>query len=880
MKKKRIVSSVGLLTLIIPLLLGGFPQSNEAAGNVYYVDPATGSDDNTGTSPNKAWESLDKVEETKFEAGDTIRLHEDGVFNDTLFLEGSVNGEGTVDRPITLESYGESGGKAQINGQGGEIVEQMTSMNKQIYSAVTLYNASGWTMRNFSVTNINPDESQQAEQAWGLEGSPKSKWGRVGVYVLAKDNGITQNIHLDDLQVTDVDGHIHAKDYGNGGIFFTVGGKPDMNNITRFDNISITNSYVANTRRTGISVGCTVFEGTITDERVSDKIDPVKSQTYGHTNVLIENNYVKDSGGDSIVPQDCYLPMIQNNVSDGASQTHAREDGDIFRNPDPAFKPYYWQVSAGIWPWLCYYPTFQFNEAFDTVDNYDGEGFDCDSGTGTLYQYNYSHDNEGGFMLLCDAKNFNSVIRYNISENDRKHLFLAANTLDPKWTSDISEAEVGQVYNNTFYTGAGTNTDIISRQSPGQLRMKNNIFYNEGGNATPHWQVGQLEKGEEDKQEHPATVQFDSNVYYGYTNLPSNEKNPIIVKSPDIEYDGTFNATGPEKDHERAVEVEEIIEGNILEAPGTGGIGLDSVGGYQLSEHSPAINAGITIEDNGGRDYFGNPLIDGKVDIGAHEYSGQLPPPISSTTEPTTSSTESSSSTKPTTSSTESSSSTKPTTSSTESSSSTKPTTSSTESSSSTKPTTSSTESSSSTKPTTSSTESSSSTKPTTSNTESSSSTKPTTSSTESSSSTKPTTSSTESSSSTKPTTSSTESSSSTKPTTSSTESSSSIKTSSSGGAKESSSSKKSSDLEEDSTSSSNTKKNIGSGASNTPKGSGGNKSESVIVRKYSVNQSSESSKKILPKTGSSSSQLLIFVGVLLIIGSFILIKQTNAIRK
>jgi hypothetical protein len=70
--------------------------------------------------------------------------------------------------------------------------------------------------------------------------------------------------------------------------------------------------------------------------------------------------------------------------------------------------------------------------------------------TGTLYQYNYSHDNEGGFMLLCDAKNFNSVIRYNISENDRKHLFLAANTLDPKWTSDISEAEVGQVYNNTF----------------------------------------------------------------------------------------------------------------------------------------------------------------------------------------------------------------------------------------------------------------------------------------------------------------------------------------------------------------------------------------------------------------------------------------------
>jgi hypothetical protein len=77
--------------------------------------------------------------------------------------------------------------------------------------------------------------------------------------------------------------------------------------------------------------------------------------------------------------------------------------------------------------------------------------------------------------------------------------------------------------------------------------MKNNIFYNEGGNATPHWQVGQLEKGK--KISRNIRLQCNSIVMFIMATLifQGNEKNPIIVKSPDIEYDGTFNATGPEK---------------------------------------------------------------------------------------------------------------------------------------------------------------------------------------------------------------------------------------------------------------------------------------------------------------------------------------------
>ena len=58
----------------------------------------------------------------------------------------------------------------------------------------------------------------------------------------------------------------------------------------------------------------------------------------------------------------------------------------------------------------------------------DGEGFDSDlNSRNTIIQYNYSHDNEGGFLLICNdgsqapadnAGNVGTIVRYNISQND------------------------------------------------------------------------------------------------------------------------------------------------------------------------------------------------------------------------------------------------------------------------------------------------------------------------------------------------------------------------------------------------------------------------------------------------------------------------------
>ncbi len=58
----------------------------------------------------------------------------------------------------------------------------------------------------------------------------------------------------------------------------------------------------------------------------------------------------------------------------------------------------------------------------------------------------------------------------------------------------------------------------------------------------------------------------------------------------------------------------------MLLAAGTGGIGLDTLKGYQLKPGSPCIGAAIPIPGNGGKDFWGNPVRpDGPTCIGVQE---------------------------------------------------------------------------------------------------------------------------------------------------------------------------------------------------------------------------------------------------------------------
>ena len=61
-------------------------------------------------------------------------------------------------------------------------------------------------------------------------------------------------------------------------------------------------------------------------------------------------------------------------------------------------------------------------------------------------------------------------------------------------------------------------------------------------------------------------------------------------------------------------EWKKMIEDPKLVAPGKG------VDGYKLQPGSPLTGAGLPVQNNGGRDYWGNKLPEGgKPSIGAHE---------------------------------------------------------------------------------------------------------------------------------------------------------------------------------------------------------------------------------------------------------------------
>ena len=174
-------------------------------------------------------------------------------------------------------------------------------------------------------------------------------------------------------------------------------------------------------------------------------------------------------------------------------------------------------------------------------------------------QYNYSHDNEGGFLnMCCDGNGNGNIARYNISQNDgcvaRSRVFLVHGNGNHGY----------QVYNNTIYAGRGNPAmfEQGAESSASSIAFKNNIFINTG--------TGTFRA--------PKGCRFERNLYFGSGHI--------------------------------ADDAQKILADPRLLAPGTGGPGLDPLAGYKLSPGSPALATGLLLPGSGGRDYWGNPVSD------------------------------------------------------------------------------------------------------------------------------------------------------------------------------------------------------------------------------------------------------------------------------
>jgi hypothetical protein len=338
------------------------------------------------------------------------------------------------------------------------------------------------------------------------------------VRIVTDGFGKMRHIYLRNLYVHDVNGDLRKEQEGCG-IYFESRGR----NESHFDDLRIENCHVVRTDRNGIC------------QRNGSRARSLR--------VVIRGNLLEDIGGDGI--------KIWG--SDGALVEHNIVRGGRMRCDDYA---------AGIWPFDSDDTLIQFNEVTGMRGTKDGQGFDSDYRCRrSVFQYNYSHHNEGGFFLICapgHSYNEDTIIRYNISQNDG---------VNSARIFHISGAKNTKIYNNTIYVGTNQNLPLVlfDEWDGGFARdtfFYNNIFYVDGRVT---YRLGRSQN----------TV-FENNVFWGHHQRPPPD--PFaITNQPSL------------------VKV------------GSGGAGLESLSGYQLRAATACL-PGQIVRDHGGRDFFGNPV--------------------------------------------------------------------------------------------------------------------------------------------------------------------------------------------------------------------------------------------------------------------------------
>jgi hypothetical protein len=186
---RAVLAGVGCL-----VLLSAAPP---ASGRTYYLDCASGSDAADGTSPERAWRSLDRISKTTFAPGDEILLRRGTRCQGTLWPKGS----GREGAPIRIGAYG-TGALPIVDAAGGE-------------AAVKLFEQQFWVVEHLEAAGGNP----------------------YGIYV-GGTTGTVRHIRLRNLIVRDVSGTPKTKVSG----LVVVSAGPDLrmedieiDGVTAFD---------------------------------------------------------------------------------------------------------------------------------------------------------------------------------------------------------------------------------------------------------------------------------------------------------------------------------------------------------------------------------------------------------------------------------------------------------------------------------------------------------------------------------------------------------------------------------------------------------------------------------------------------------------------
>lgn len=273
-----------------------------------------------------------------------------------------ISAEGREGRPVVVGAYG-TGRKPRIE-----------APDSSLY-AVAIRNSSFLTLRDLDVCNTGSARLAR----------------RTGVKVECRDYGTSRDIRLACLYVHDVNGSLIKEQGGGSGILIENGGH-DV--VSTFDGLTIEDCVVRRCERNAMIWNCDYWS---------------RQRWHPSRHVVVRRNLIEEVPGDGIVPIGCVGALVEYNL-----MRHC-----------PGTLPHS-EAAAGIWPWSCDSTVVIHNEVSDHKAPWDAQGFDADYNcVGTRIAYNYSHDNDGGFVLICcdgndrgGVGNRGTVVEGNVSVND------------------------------------------------------------------------------------------------------------------------------------------------------------------------------------------------------------------------------------------------------------------------------------------------------------------------------------------------------------------------------------------------------------------------------------------------------------------------------
>jgi hypothetical protein len=523
------------------VFLGLFLTMSTYAQKSYFVDNISGNDSNKGTSVDFPWKSVEHANKVKLQAGDSLLFRRGGSWVGNLQPKGS----GIEGKNIVIGAYGH-GPSPVINAKG------MVAEGESVSFTIRLFNQEYIEIRDLKIKNF-----KSFERPVQVKSETKNAWTnsvKMGIFVEGRDVGALHQIHFSGLEICDVNGAMQTKD--NGGIFMDITWNENsgLRKQTWFEDVTLQNCFIHDVDRTGFS-NMSVWWNRSLKSKWGDTLANGKIHNWVPSNgILIRNNRFERSGANALIVRAADSPIVEYNLF-----THCAVKGS----------------GNASFPFNCDNALFQYNEACFTVynseaDSWDGKkdadagGFDSDwNCKNTLIQYNYSHDNGfGGVLICCDGGskvsfNDGTVLRYNIFENNGDHVIRTSGS-----------ATNSKVYNNLFYSGSDQDSVmLIYHKSWGgysdSTLYQNNIFVARGQGC--YFSTGKSTRNF-----------FHANLFEG--SMKDKPSDP------------------------------EGIDANPLFVGEEGKIGANPWSHFLLQRGSPAIRSGLPLGKNGGRDYVGKEI--------------------------------------------------------------------------------------------------------------------------------------------------------------------------------------------------------------------------------------------------------------------------------